>query len=116
MKTTGFGINWFFVAIFFPILIGIFKNEIGKLFTSWSIYRLRAYDSDGDPSTPSAVQLFNNATGLWFTVTIRKYVLFTRKAKRGVHIQYADGARRKFSFLDWDKEPKRSLPVTNKIP
>ena len=107
--------NWFMVVILLPVFVGIFKAEIGRLFTSWSIYRLRSFDVDGDPKTPDQVQLFNGATGKWFTVIIVRYVMWTNKANRGVHIQYDDCAKRKFSFLDWNSQPRRTVPVGKEL-
>ena len=104
-------LNWFMVMILLPVIVAIFKAEIGRIFTSWSIYRLRAFDVDGDPNTPDQVQMLNGATGEWFTVTIVKYCMWTGKAGRGVHIKYSDGAKRKFSFLNWANEPKRTVPT-----
>ena len=105
--------NWFIGIILIPVVIGIFKSEIGRLFTSWNIYRLRIFDVDGDPNTPDQVQLFSG--GKWNTVVIVKYCMWVRTSSRGVHIKYSNGSVRKFSFLEWKAQPKRTVPDGERI-
>ena len=40
--------NWLVVAIVLPLIIGFFKTEIGNLIIAYNVYRLRAFDADGN--------------------------------------------------------------------
>ena len=106
-KITG---NWLWAVVVLPVLVGIFKAEIGKLFTVWNIYRLRAFDKDRDPNTPDQVELLNEATGQWGKVTIQRYIFCVSAARRGVYLLYLDGGKEKVSFLVWASFRKRTPP------
>jgi len=102
--------NWIIGVIILPVLVGLFKTEIGKIFTAYNVYRLRAFDADGNPSTADTVQLLNGATGEWGDAIIEKYVFSLSAKKRGVYLLYPDGGREKVSLLDWATWRKRVPP------
>lgn len=102
--------EWLIVAVVLPVLAGIFKSEIGKLFTVWNIYRLRQFDSDGNPKTSEKVQLLNDNTGRWIEVTIVEYRFTFSTKKRGVYLLYPNGEREKLNFITWSKLRKRTPP------
>ena len=102
--------NWIVAAIILPVLINIFKAEIGGLFTAWNVYRLRAFDADGNPATSDRVQILCRATGEWVDATIKyKFSLSTKK--RGVYLRYPDGGREKIGLIAWANLRKRSPPL-----
>ena len=100
--------NWLWCMIILPVMIGLFKAEIGKLFTVWNIYRLRAFDLDGDPNTKDNVEVLCGATGAWRKVIIEKYVWSLSTARRGVYLKYPNGTKEKVSFLVWATLRKRT--------
>lgn len=103
--------NWFLVMIILPVLVGFFKTEIGNLLTAWNVYRLRAFDADGNPNTSDRVQILNGATGKWGNATIEKYKFCLSSRRRGVYLLYPDGGREKVSFIHWAAFRKRTPPV-----
>lgn len=103
-------VNWIWVAVILPVLIGFFKAEIGRILTAYNVYRLRSFDVDGDPTTADAVQMLNGATGEWGDATIEKYVFSLSSKKRGVYILYPDGGREKISLVIWAGMRKRQPP------
>ena len=102
--------NWLWIAVILPVLIGFFKTEIGRLLAAWSVYRLRAFDADGNPATSDHVQLLNGATGEWGDAVIERYVFSLSARTRGVYIRYPDGGREKVSLLTWAGFRKRISP------
>jgi hypothetical protein len=102
--------NWFLTLIIFPILINFFKKEIVYLLTVYNIYRLRAFDIDGNPSTEDIVQILCIATGKWKDAIIEKYVFSFSAKTRGVYLRYPDEGREKISFLVWATLRKRTPP------
>jgi len=107
-------VNWLWAVVLLPVLVGIFKSEIGKFFTVWNVYRLRAFDSDGNPGSPDNVQILNSATGKWGNAIIEKYVFSLSSRRRGVYLLYPDGGREKVGYILWSTFRKRTPPV-NKI-
>ena len=107
-------VNWLWAVVLLPVLVGIFKSELGKLFTIWNVYRLRAFDSDGNPGSPDNVQILNSATGKWGNAIIEKYVFSLSSRRRGVYLLYPDGGREKVGYILWNSFRKRTPPV-NKI-
>ena len=103
--------NWLLAAIVLPVLVGMFKAELGKLITSYNVYRLRSFDMDGNPGTEDRVQLLNGATGQWGDAVIEKYVFSMSAKKRGVYLRYPDGGREKVSLLAWAGWRKRIPPA-----
>lgn len=102
--------NWLMAVIVIPILVGFFKNEIGNALTAWNIYRLRSFDSDGNPATSDCVQILNDATGVWVDAIIEKYLFSLNSKTRGVYLRYPDGGREKVSFHTWAGFRKRMPP------
>lgn len=102
--------SWVWSLVLFPILIGFFKNEIGNLLTAWNVYRLRAFDIDGNPDTEDVVQLLNGATGEWGDAVIERYCFCLSAKKRGVYLRYPDGGREKVGFITWAGFRKRIPP------
>lgn len=102
--------NWLWAAVVFPVLIGFFKNEIGKIIKSWNIYRLRSFDLDGNPFTEDHLQILNSATGQWGDITIERYIFSMSSRTRGVYLRYPDGGREKVSFILWAGFRKRTAP------
>jgi len=105
--------NWLLAVVILPILASIFKSEIGKFFTAWSIYRLRWFDSDGNPKTSQNVQILNEMSGEWIDATIIQYKFTISNKKRGVYLLYPDGGREKLSFIKWADLRKRTPPPDN---
>jgi len=103
--------DWLIAVIILPIVAGFFKAEIGRLITSWNVYRLRAFDVDGNPATSDKVQLLNGATGKWESCIIEKYVFSLSAKKRGVYLLYPDGGREKVGFVTWAGFRKRIPPL-----
>lgn len=93
-----------------PVFLTFFKNEIGNLLKAWNVYKLRAFDLDGNPGTPDKAQLLNGATGQWGDIMIEKYVFSFSAKTRGVYIRYPDGGREKIMLVDWAKMRKRTPP------
>jgi len=108
--------NWIVGVVILPVLIGMFKAEIGKILTAYNVYRLRSFDLDGNPDTSDQVQLLNGATGRWINATIEKYVFSLSAKKRGVYLLYPDGGREKVSFIDWAGFRKRMPPQKKAAP
>jgi len=106
-----FGVNWWWATILLPVLIGFFKTEIGKMVTAYNVYRLRAFDVDGDPTTSDKAQLLNDATGKWSDIIIEKYVFSLSARKRGVYIRYPDGGKEKVPLVKWAGMRKRKPPL-----
>jgi len=104
-------VNWLWAIVILPVVAGFFKAEIGKLFTAWNVYRLRAFDADGNPATSDKVQILNVATGEWGDVTIKRYVFSLSSRTRGVYLEYPDGGHEKVSFLLWATFRKRTGPT-----
>ena len=102
--------NWLVVAIVLPLVIGFFKTEIGNLIIAYNVYRLRAFDADGNPDTEEPVQILNGATGEWGDVVVERYRFWAHKKERGVYLRYPDGGREKVSFLAWAGWRKRVPP------
>jgi len=103
--------NWLWTLVVFPIIIGVFKTELGNIWKAWRTYQLRAFDADGNPATSDRVQLLNGATGEWGDAIIEKYKFTLNAKKRGVYLLYPDGGREKVSFLDWAGFRKRVPPA-----
>jgi len=101
--------NWIIGVIILPVVVGLFKAEIGKILTAWNVYRLRAFDTDGNPATSDKVQLLNGATGQWGDAWI-KYRFSLSARKRGVYITYPDGGKEKVTLLTWATWRKRVPP------
>ena len=95
-------VTWLWAVVLLPVLIGIFKSELGKLFTIWNVYRLRAFDADGNPDTSDKVQVLNGATGKWGNAIIEKYVFSLSSRRRGVYLLYPDGGREKVGYILWN--------------
>lgn len=102
--------NWLMVAVVLPFVVGMFKAEIGRLITAYNVYRLRAFDLDGNPSTSDEVQILNEGKGEWDYATIR-YEFCLGAKKRGVYIRYRDGGKEKVSLVDWAGMRKRQPPA-----
>jgi len=102
--------SWLWVMVLLPVLVAIFKTELGKIFTAWNIYRLRAFDLDGNPGTEDQLQLLNGATGEWSDAIIEQYVFTLSSKTRGVYLRYPDGGREKVSLITWAGFRKRIPP------
>lgn len=103
-------LNWFWAIIVLPMLIGMFKTEIGRIIRAWNVHRLREFDLDGNPGTENVAQILNVATGKWNDVVIECY-RFTLSAKtRGIYLRYPDGGKEKVSYLTWANFRKRMPP------
>jgi len=99
--------NFVIGAVVLPVLIGLFKTELGNLLKAWRIYRARPFDKDRDPLTADKCQVLCGATGDWKDITILKYQMSLSAGKRGVFIQHADGGKEKVSLLEWASMRKR---------
>lgn len=102
--------HWIVAVIILPVLAGVFKTEIGNLLTAWNVYRLRAFDADGNPATSDRVQILCGATGRWVDATIKYKFSFSAKT-RGVYVRYIDGGREKIGLIAWAKLRKRMPPL-----
>lgn len=101
--------NWLVAVVILPFVLGMFKAEIGRLITAYNVYRLRAFDLDGNPATSDEVQILNEATGEWIYVSVTfKFCLSARK--RGVYMRYRNGAKEKVSFVVWASMRKCQPP------
>ena len=107
--------NWLVVAIIIPMVVGFFKAEIANIFTAWNVYRLRAFDADGNPATSDRVQILNGATGEWGDAVIERYKFSLFAKTRGVYLRYPDGGREKVSFLTWAGFRKRVPPSRSRL-
>ena len=104
-------------TLLFPLIIALFKREIGNLYQSWAIYNSRPFDQDRKPDTPDRCQLYNAATGGWENILIERYQFSWKQDKRGVFICHtvANGdtielARERISFDVWASMRKRTIP------
>lgn len=102
--------EWLWAMVILPVIIGFFKTEISNLLTAWNVYRLRAFDMDGNPETSDVVEMLNGAKGEWEPAIIKKYKFWAGSKKRGVYIEYPDGGEEKISFLTWASIRKRKPP------
>lgn len=110
METTMHDLVQLIKILIVPVGLAFFKNEIGNLFKAWGVYRLRAFDQDGNPATSDKAQLLNGATGQWGDIVIEKYVFSISARKRGVYIRYPDGGREKIMLVNWANMRKRMPP------
>ena len=92
--------NLIYVAVI-SVLLGIFKSELGKIFTALGVYLRREF-VPGDQ-----VLVLNGATGTWGIVTIRQYQFSLNAMKRGVYIAHKDGGLERVSLLAWAGIRKR---------
>ena len=92
--------NLVYVAVV-SVLLGIFKSELGKIFTALGVYLRREF-MPGDK-----VFIMSGATGEWGQVTIYKYKFALSANKRGVYITHADGGGERISLLSWALMRKR---------
>ncbi len=102
--------DWIWLTFVFPVLIGFFKNEIGKLIVAYNVYRLRKFDLDGNAATTDEVELLNNATGMFEKVIVKKIVFSLSSKRRGVFLEYPGGEKEKISLVNWAEMRKRKLP------
>jgi hypothetical protein len=108
-------LEWGWLTILLPVLIGIFKQEIGEIIFAYQSYSKRSFDADGNPNTPDAVQILNEATGDWERATIKKWVFSLDSTKRGIYLLWPcrNGAvaAERLSFQKWKAMRKRHLPT-----
>ena len=83
------------------VLLGIFKSELGKIFTALGVYLRREF-MPGDQ-----VFVLNGATGAWGVVTIRQYRFSLSSTKRGVYVVHTDGGNERIPLLAWAGIRKR---------
>lgn len=104
-------------TLILPLLAALFKREISNLYTTWTLYKNRQFDQDGDPNTPEFCQLYNSATGGWADIKIERYLFSFDQNKAGVYILHLlpDGktAAERIPFLVWDGMRKRNLPTAS---
>ncbi len=106
------------IGVIASFIVGLFKKELGTMWTAWRVYKSRPFDSDRDPNTPDRCEIFGeNAQGGkdFEEVEIIKYCFWTwNRDKRGVYINHLlpDGkkAPRKISLCDWGNLIKRGVP------
>jgi len=97
--------KWLFMMIVIPVLVAVFKVELGNMVKAWAAFKRRAFNV-GD-----YVQLFNGATGKFDAVVkIRAYVFSFNSIKRGVYLVHADGGPEKVAILEWITWRKRPAP------
>ena len=100
--------NWVLATVVVPVVIGMFKNELGKVIRAYRTYKLRVFDIG------SKVQIFNGAAGDWGAIVmVEDYKFSLSSATRGVYIRYEDGGAEKVSILEWATWRKRK-PVEDK--
>ena len=92
--------NLIYVAVI-SVLLGIFKSELGKIFTALGVYLRREF-VPGDQ-----VLVLNGATGAWGVVTISQYRFSLSSTKRGVYVIHTDGGNERISLLAWAGIRKR---------
>ena len=117
-------VNWMWTLVFVPVFIGIFKSQIGEIFSDWKIYSGRLYDQDGNPKSADICQLVNEA-GQKFICIIERYNFWpTLKYKNGIlpYLSFNRGLdiaivnpgnatmdRKTISFAEWKKMDTREL-------
>ena len=100
MKTIGS--NWIWITVVIPVVIGMFKTELGNLLKAYRTYKLRVFE------VGSKAQLFNGAAGCWGgIVSIEDYKFSLSAATRGVYIRHEDGGAEKVGILEWATWRKR---------
>ena len=109
-------------TLLLPLVVALFKREIGSLYQSWAIYNSRPFDQDRKPDTPDKCQLYNSATGKWEDILIERYQYSWKQDKRGVFIGHpvAQGdttqwARERIPFDVWASMRKRTVPTMEAI-
>jgi len=80
---------WGWTVVLLPVLIGVFKSQIGEFIGDYMLYRNRRYDSDGDPGTGQWCMVQSAATGEWCRAFVEKYTFsIFRPSKRLVHVWF----------------------------
>lgn len=74
--------NWLWFTLVVPVVMGIFKSEIGALFRDYSVYRHRMFDEDGDPATGEPCHIL--IKGEWKKIMVAEYQFGLSPAKRRV--------------------------------
>jgi len=106
---------WVWTVLLLPVLVGVFKSEIGKIITSWRIYRSRPFDTDRDTDTPEICMLGNPATGGSSYCVILDYIFWAKSVNRGVDVaiispDFTGMTKRHFTFADWGGAVKTQIP------
>lgn len=105
--------NMIWLIFVLPCFAGIFKKEIGNLWTAWCIYKDRPFDEDRNPTTPDICLMCNPATGKWSTIVIHHYQFWKLKSSaRGVTFSHVvkDGLQeRHVGLIEWGGMAKSKL-------
>jgi len=111
-----FDANWLWITLVLPVIIGIFKNEIGRFFSDYTVYKNRAFDADGDPGTGQHCYVQSGATGEYVKVYVDEYQFGLAPSKRKIitHQKDPDGDQGKviivpYSYTIWASMVKGSL-------
>ncbi|MGF1521705.1 MAG: hypothetical protein ACFBSF_05225 [Leptolyngbyaceae cyanobacterium] len=106
-------------TLLLPLVVALFKREIGSLYQSWAIYNSRPFDQDRKPDTPDRCQLYNSSTGEWEDILIEKYKFSWKQDQRGVFICHPvatkddntmQWAKERIPFDVWATMRKRTMP------
>ena len=116
-----FDINWLWITLVLPVVVGIFKNEIGRFFSDYTVYKNRRFDNDGDPGTGEYCYIQSGATGEYVKVYIDEYEFGLVPSKRKVitHQKDPDGDENKvivvpYLYTQWVSMVKGSLQKERK--
>jgi len=86
--------NLIYIAVV-SVLLGVFKSELGKIFTALGVYLRRQYK----PGDKVLIQC--GATGAWGLFTIEKYVFSLFSDVRGVYITHPDEGPERIPLVEW---------------
>ena len=87
--------NWIWIAIILPVIVGLFKSEIGSFLLDLKIYKTKEF-SEGDE-----VELLNTSLGKWGKVIILDYTFSLSPHHRVVTFQHTDGHIEHIPFKIW---------------
>jgi len=93
-------ISWIWGVIVLPVVIGLFKAELGRIWNAYSVYKNRMFNV-GD-----IAEIQRGGTGQWDSVEILSYI-FNLSADAGVLLKYSDGSKEPMSLSDWGALRKR---------
>ncbi len=85
-----FDANWLWITLVLPVVVGIFKHEIGRFFSDYTVYKNRRFDSDGDPGTGQHCYVQSGATGEYVKIYVDEYTFGLAPSSRKVITQQKD--------------------------